>query len=131
MVNPSVKGPYSGYVGYQIDSHSASPLLATDDYMLRRGAFTEHMLWVTPYDRRHLYAAGDYPTSHPAGDGLPAWTANNAPIVNRDLVAWVTMGFHHIPRPEDWPLMPVATHRFEIRPVGFFARNPAIDLPKR
>jgi primary-amine oxidase len=131
FVNPAVKGPFSGYVGYQIDSHSAMPLLAPDDYMLKRGAFTEHMLWVTPYDRRHLYAAGDYPTSHPAGEGLPAWTANNASIVNTDVVAWVTMGFHHVPRPEDWPLMPVARHSFEIRPVGFFSRNPAIDLPKR
>jgi primary-amine oxidase len=130
IVNPAVKGPYSGFVGYQIDSHSAMPLLAADDYMLQRAGFTEHMLWVTPYDRKQLYASGDYPTVHPAGEGLPAWTADNASIVNQDLVAWVTMGFHHIPRPEDWPLMPVAKHSMEIRPVGFFARNPAMDLPK-
>jgi Cu2+-containing amine oxidase len=26
--------------------------------------------------------------------------------------------------------MPVAWHGFEIRPVGFFARNPALDLPR-
>lgn len=130
FVNPSVKGPYSGFVGYQIDSHSAMPLLAPDDYMLQRAGFTNHMLWVTPYDRSQLYAAGDYPTVHPAGEGLPAWTASDRPIVNQDLVAWVTMGFHHVPRPEDWPIMPVAKHSFEIRPVGFFARNPAIDLPK-
>lgn len=130
FVNPGVRGPYSGFVGYQIDSHSAMPLLAADDYMFQRGAFTEHMLWVTPYDGRQLYAAGDYPTVHPAGEGLPAFTANNESIINQDLVAWVTMGFHHVPRPEDWPLMPVAKHSFEIRPVGFFARNPAIDIPK-
>lgn len=130
FVNPAVKGPYSGFVGYQIDSHSAMPLLSPDDYMLKRGAFTEHMLWVTPYDRRQLFASGDYPTVHPAGEGLPAFTADNESIVNKDLVAWVTMGFHHVPRPEDWPLMPVAKHSFEIRPVGFFARNPAIDLPR-
>jgi primary-amine oxidase len=130
FVNPAVKGPYSGFVGYQIESHSAMSLLAPDDYMQQRGAFTEHMLWVTPYDRRELYAAGDYPTSSTAGDGLPRWTAANRPIAGQDVVAWVTMGFHHVPRPEDWPLMPVARHSFEIRPVGFFARNPAIDLPK-
>lgn len=130
FVNPAVKGSYSGFVGYQIDSHSAMPLLASDDYMLRRAGFTEHMLWVTPYDRSQLYASGNYPTVHQAGEGLPAWTAGNRPITDQDLVAWVTMGFHHVPRPEDWPLMPVAKHRFEIRPVGFFSRNPAIDLPK-
>ncbi len=130
FVNPAVKGPYSGFVGYQIDSHSAMSLLSPDDYMHKRGAFTEHMLWVTPYDRRELYASGDYPTLSTAGDGLPTWTAANRPLTNTDLVAWVTMGFHHVPRPEDWPLMPVAKHSFEIRPVGFFTRNPAIDLPK-
>lgn len=130
FVNPAVKGAYSGFVGYQIDSHSAMPLLSPDDYMFKRGAFTEHMLWVTPYDRRQLYASGDYPTVHPAGEGLPAWTANDESIVNKDVVAWVTMGFHHVPRPEDWPLMPVAKHSFELRPVGFFSRNPAIDLPR-
>jgi primary-amine oxidase len=46
-------------------------------------------------------------------------------------VAWFTLGFHHVPRPEDWPLMPVARHSIEIRPVGFFTRNPAIDLRKQ
>jgi primary-amine oxidase len=35
-----------------------------------------------------------------------------------------------VPRPEDWPIMPVAWHGFELRPVGFFARNPSMDLPK-
>lgn len=130
FVNPAVKGPYSGFVGYQIDSHSAMSLLAPDDYMQKRAGFTDHMLWVTPYERRELYASGDYPTVSTAGDGLPRWTGANRPIANTDVVAWVTMGFHHIPRPEDWPLMPVAKHSFEIRPVGFFARNPAIDLPK-
>lgn len=130
FVNPAVKGPYSGNVGYQIESHSAMSLLSPDDYMQKRGAFTEHMLWVTPYARRELYAGGDYPTASVAPDGLAKWTAADRPIANADVVAWVTMGFHHVPRPEDWPLMPVARHSFEIRPVGFFARNPSIDLPK-
>ncbi len=131
IVNPSVAGAYSGQVGYQIDGHSAMTLLAPDDYLQRRAGFTNHTLWVTPYAPRELYAAGDYPTKGTAGDGLPRWTAGNRAIANTDIVAWLTMGFHHVPRPEDWPLMPVARHSFEIRPVGFFSRNPAIDLPKQ
>ncbi|MGK2935884.1 MAG: hypothetical protein ACSLFE_11680 [Gemmatimonadaceae bacterium] len=129
FVNPSVPGPYGGFAGYQIEGHSAMTLLAPDDYLQRRAGFTDHTLWVTPYVRRELYAAGDYPTMSTAGDGLPKWTSANRAIAKQDIVAWLTMGFHHVPRPEDWPLMPVARHSFEIRPVGFFSRNPAIDLP--
>jgi primary-amine oxidase len=130
IVNPSRPGPYGGFTGYQIDGHGAMTLLAPDDYLQRRAGFTNHTLWVTPYNQRELYAAGDYPTMSTAGEGLPKWTGANRPIANTDVVAWLTMGFHHVPRPEDWPLMPVAKHSFEIRPVGFFSRNPAIDLPK-
>jgi len=129
IVNPSVNGPYGSPVGYQIDGHGAMTLMSADDYMQRRAGFTNHTLWVTPYNANELFAAGDYPSVSTAGDGLPKWTAANRAIANTDVVAWLTLGFHHVPRPEDWPIMPVAWHSFEIRPVGFFKRNPAIDLP--
>ncbi len=130
VVNPGVMGAFGSPVGYQIDGHGALTLLTEDDYMQRRAGFTNHTLWVTPYSGDELFAAGDYPTVSTAGDGLPKWTSANRPIANTDVVAWLTLGFHHVPRPEDWPIMPVAWHSFELRPVGFFARNPAIDLPR-
>ncbi len=130
IVNPGVNGAYGSPVGYEVDGHGALTLLSADDYMQRRAGFTNHTLWVTPYNPEELFAAGDYPTVSTAGDGLPKWTAANRAIANTDVVVWLTMGFHHVPRPEDYPVMPVAWHSFEIRPVGFFARNPAIDLPK-
>ena len=130
IVNPSVAGAYGSPVGYEIDGHGAMTLLSADDYMQRRAGFTNHTLWVTPYNANELFAAGDYPTVSTEGDGLPKWTAANRSVANTDVVAWLTMGFHHVPRPEDWPIMPVAWHSFEIRPVGFFSRNPSIDLPR-
>jgi primary-amine oxidase len=39
------------------------------------------------------------------------------------------MGFHHVVRAEDWPVMPVSWHTFEIRPFDFFDANPAMNLP--
>ena len=62
-------------------------------------------------------------------NGLPAYTRNDRPIVDTDVVVWYTFGAHHVVRPEDWPVMPVATIGFSLKPVGFFERNPALDVP--
>ena len=48
----------------------------------------------------------------------------------RDIVLWVNVGLTHIPRTEDYPVMPTEWFgSFELKPFGFFDRNPAIDLP--
>ena len=46
------------------------------------------------------------------------------------VVVWYTMGVTHIPRPEEWPVMPVTHVGFKLIPAGFFSRNPALDVPK-
>jgi primary-amine oxidase len=45
-------------------------------------------------------------------------------------VVWYTFGAHHVVRPEDWPVMPVTYIGFMLKPVGFFDRNPALDVPR-
>jgi len=131
VINPNVKGPLGYPPGYEIaPGHNAISLMTDDDWPQRRAAFIEHNLWVTPYREDERYPAGDYPTQSHGGDGLPAWTRANRPIENTDIVVWYTLGFHHVTRPEDWPIMPTAWHEFELRPFDFFARNPAVDLPK-
>ena len=40
------------------------------------------------------------------------------------------MGVTHIPRPEEWPVMPVTHVGFKLIPAGFFTRNPALDVPR-
>ncbi len=41
-------------------------------------------------------------------------------------MVWHVLGHHHIPRAEDWPVMPVAKLGFKLKPVNFFDRNPAL-----
>ena len=94
-----------------------------------RAGFATRNLWVTPYDPDERRAAGDFPNQHPGGDGLPAWTAADRSLVDRDVVVWHTFGVTHVPRPEDWPVMPVETTGFQLAAVGFFDRNPALDVP--
>jgi primary-amine oxidase len=109
---------------------TAKSILSGDDPVQRIGAFSEHQFWVTPYNEAERYAAGTYPTSSDANDGLAVWTRANRTIANTDIVGWYTLGFHHITRAEDWPVMPTMWHEFAIRPFHFFKRNPVLDLPK-
>jgi primary-amine oxidase len=131
FINPDVKGPLGYPTGYEImPGATAKSLLSPDDPPQKLGAFSEHQFWVTPYDPAQRYAAGTYPTSSKGIDGLAVWTQANRPIENTDLVGWYTLGFHHVPRVEDWPVMPTMWHSFQLRPFNFFAANPALDLPK-
>lgn len=131
FVNPNVKGPLGHPTGYEImPGATATSLLSPDDGAQKVGAFSAHQLWVTPYSAEELYAAGTYPSSSTGEDGLAAWTRKNRGIENTDIVAWYTLGFHHVPREEDWPVMPVMWHDFIIRPFHFFPQNPVLDLPK-
>lgn len=130
VVNPNVTSTLGYPVGYEIaPGHNAISLMESGDYPQRRAGFIEHNLWVTPYREEERFPAGDYTTQSHGGDGLPAWTKANRPIENTDIVVWYTIGFHHVARPEDWPIMPTAWHSFELRPFDFFARNPSVDLP--
>ena len=80
-----------------------------------------------------MYAAGFYVNQSKGGDGLPTWTQASRSIENRDIVLWYTMGITHIPRLEDWPVMPVHRAGFKLVPSGFFCffdQNPTIDVPR-
>ena len=127
----SSKTNHVGYpTSYQLmPNKNTNSLLSVDDYPRQRAGFINHHLWVTPYRQNELYAAGDYPTLSKPGYGLPEWTSENRSIENTDIVLWYTMGMHHMVRAEDWPVMPVLWHGFELRPFDFFDRNPALDLP--
>jgi Cu2+-containing amine oxidase len=46
------------------------------------------------------------------------------------IVLWYTFGVTHIPRQEDFPVMPVMAAGFSLKPNGFFDTNPANDIPK-
>jgi len=130
IVNPHVHHRLGEQVGYRlIPGENAVPFAQPDAPVSKRAGFMHHHLWVTPYEPRERYAAGEYPSQHPGGAGLPEWTAADRAVADRDIVVWYTFGHHHVPRPEDWPVMPVATIGFQLKPVGFFERNPALDVP--
>jgi primary-amine oxidase len=60
---------------------------------------------------------------------VPRYAAAGRDTEGTDVVLWYTFGAHHIVRPEDWPVMPVTHAGFKLKPAGFFAGNPALDMP--
>jgi primary-amine oxidase len=130
VLNPARRNRFGQPVAYALYPQGP-PLLAADPdaSISRRAAFATRHLWVTRYDPAQRYAAGDLPNQHPGGAGLPDYVAADREIDGRDIVLWHTFGMLHFPRPEDWPVMPVAHCGFALRPVGFFDRNPILDLP--
>ena len=110
---------------------NGNTLLSEDDYPRRRAGFINHHLWVTPFDPEERFAAGEYPTLSTPGQGLPAWTSQDRNIADTDIVLWYTIGMHHMVRAEDWPVMPVLWHSFELRPFDYFNSNPSMDLPRK
>jgi primary-amine oxidase len=105
------------------------PFASKNAWWRKRAGFVENHVWVTPYDEKELYAAGDYPNQSQGGDGLIKWTQKDRNIKDTDVVFWYTMGHTHIPRPEDYPVMPTAYIGFLLKPAGFFNENPANDVP--
>jgi len=131
VVNPSQRNSVYQPTGYRImpGADVAHPFAHEGASLLRRAGFIRHTLWVTAYNPAERYAAGDYINQNPAPDGVAQWISRDHSLENTDLVAWYTVGVHHLPRPEDWPVMPVAYAGFMLKPSGFFNQNPAMDVP--
>ena len=131
IVNPSVKNRLGQPVAYKLmPGENVLPFAGPEAAVTKRAAFMTKHLWVTRHDPRERYAAGDYPNQHPGGAGLPSYVQDDAPLESTDVVLWYTFGAHHVVRPEDWPVMPVTPIGFMLKPVGFFDRNPGLDVPR-
>lgn len=131
IINPNSLNAVGQPVGYKImPGENCLPFAHDDSSLIKRAGFIKNHLHVTQFHPQELFAAGNYPNQHKGGDGLTKYAQANRNIENDDIVVWYTMGHHHITRPEDWPVMPTAYINFQLKPVGFFDRNPALDLPR-
>jgi primary-amine oxidase len=130
VVNDSSLNGMGTPVAYKlVPTGSFPPLLDPSSPAFRRAEVIGHTLWVTPQRPDERWPCGDFPNLSERDAGLPQWTAQNRPIENTDVVLWYVFGIHHITRPEDWPVMPVDSVSFWLKPFGFFDRNPALDVP--
>lgn len=129
IVNEGVKNALGEPVGYKfLPGDNAYPFASPEAWWRKRARFVDHHVWVTPYREDERYAAGDYPNQSLGGDGLGKWTEADREVGDTDVVFWYTFGHTHLPRPEDYPVMPAAYIGFLLKPSGFFTQNPGNDV---
>ena len=131
VVNPKRHNGLGKPVAWKLLPAATPTLLADENSVIaKRAGFARHNLWVTKFEEGVFNAAGDYPNMlNSGGEGLPKWIEQDRKLEAEDVVVWHTTGVTHMPRPEDWPVMPVEYCGFSLMPVGFFDRNPTLNVP--
>lgn len=130
-------GQLTGYsIGVKGGATVALP--RPEGWVGRRATFARNTLWVVreKEDAREggrMWPSGKFvpqAREEPA-DSLALWVRDDgdAKIENEDVLVYVTVGTTHIPRPEDWPVMPVDHIRLTLKPNSFFSANPSLDVP--
>lgn len=130
VVNDNARNGLGMPTAYKLVPGGCFPaMLDPSSPVLQRAGVIGHTLWVTPFSEEERWPCGEFVNQSEEDAGLTRWTEQNRSIENTDVVLWYVFGLHHITRPEEWPVMPVDTVSFWLKPAGFFDRNPALDVP--
>ncbi|KAJ4956612.1 hypothetical protein NE237_013395 [Protea cynaroides] len=127
VVNHGKRSRLGNPAGYKVvPGGTAASLLDHTDPPQFRASFTNNQIWVTPYNKSEQWAGGLLVWQSKGEDTLAVWSERDRPIDNKDIVLWYTLGFHHIPCQEDFPIMPTVSSSFDLKPVNFFEKNPIL-----
>lgn len=128
VYNPAVKSPLGHPAGYEIDAAGNAASIIPESRFGENTSFTQRHFWATKYDPNQLYAAGWYPnqSTPEAKDNLFEYAKDNESIYKEDVVLWYTLGYTHITKPEDYPIMPAGRASVNFTPKGFFQKSPAL-----
>lgn len=129
--NAAVRNPINGKpVAYKIQAPGFQKILSDkDSFNYKRAEFADHDIYVVKYKDDELYAGGRYTNQSRGGTGVRAWADREDNVKDEDIVVFVQFGINHIPRVEDFPVMPCEILKVHMKPVNFFDKNPALDVP--
>ncbi|KAH0846092.1 hypothetical protein AYO21_12161 [Fonsecaea monophora] len=129
--NPAVRNPINGKpVAYKIHAPPFQKMLSLpSSYNWKRAEFADHNIYVTTHRDRELFSGGWYTNQSRGGTGVRSWAARKDSVVDTDIVVWIQFGINHVPRIEDFPVMPCEILKVSLKPVNFFDKNPALDVP--
>ncbi|KIV76854.1 hypothetical protein PV11_08709 [Exophiala sideris] len=129
--NPNVRNPVNGKpVAYKIHAPPFQKMLADPtSFHHKRAEFADHNIYVTTHRDKELYSGGWYTNQSRGGTGVRSWADRKDNVKDADIVVWVQFGINHVPRIEDFPVMPCEILKVSLKPVNFFDKNPALDVP--
>lgn len=90
-----------------------------DSVVGKKGKFASAHLWVTPYMPEERFPAGEYTPQGDGSMGVQDWTQQDRDIVGKSIVLWHAFGVTHVPRIEDFPVMPVEVTGFSLKQDNF------------
>jgi len=117
---------------YRITHHKTAinPFRGTGHPLQTGGKWRDYQIAVTERKETEPVSGSGYALWAPLDPDVQFENLlNGENIVDKDLVAWVSFGFLHLPRAEDSPVQPNAGSGFVIEPVNYFDENPAFNLP--
>lgn len=117
--------------GYKLNIKNYAYLLYPPDYApMNHAGWARQQLAVTKYKDGERFSSMHYDQNTPTQPCLNFSTyMDGESLVDTDIVAWVTIGQHHVPTAEDGPTTATPGHRisFVLHPYNFFDYDPSMD----
>ncbi|EHA98333.1 Amiloride-sensitive amine oxidase [copper-containing] [Heterocephalus glaber] len=125
------KNPWGHKRSYRLQIHSMTGQALPSGLPEERGiTWARYPVAVTKYRESERRSSSIYNQNDPWAPPVvfQEFLRNNESIENEDLVAWVTVGFLHIPHSEDIPntATPGNSVGFLLRPFNFFTEDPSL-----
>ncbi|XP_071400244.1 diamine oxidase [copper-containing] [Centroberyx affinis] len=129
--NPNEKNKWGHEKGYRIQFNSHAHSVLPRGWREENGiSWSRYPLAVTRHKDSEATSSSIYTQNDPWEPvvSFEDYIRNNEDIVNQDLVAWVTVGFLHVPHAEDIPntATPGNAVGFFLRPFNFFDEDPSL-----
>jgi primary-amine oxidase len=113
VLSPDLKNANGRPEGYEVDLHNDAPYRGAPDH-----AYTDYDLYATNYSACETLASNnEEPPCAQSVDKFVNGQRLDHPIL------WLQVGFHHLPREEDLPLMNEHWQGFTLTPRGLTATN--------
>lgn len=123
VVSPGTTNADGHPVSFQIDLGASDPFTFVED--AARGARRGYDVAFTNFDECAIFATGN---DGVCGDGVPDYVAEDAAPLT-DVVSWIAVGYHHVPRDEDQSPMELHWQGFRLTPRDLTATR--FDLPSK